>query len=71
MTGTDLGAIAQNIITYFGGAAGGFIIGACLLVIGLLAAAHVVSGRLFVHSLAFGIFAWTAAFMVRQFIGWA
>ena len=71
MGGTDIGTIAQNIITYFGGAAGGYIVGASLLVIGLLAAAHVVSGRFFVHAFAFGIFAWTAAFMVRTFIGWA
>jgi len=71
MNGTDLGTIAQNIITYFGGAAGGYIVGAALLVIGLLAMAHIVSGRLFIHSFAFGVLAWTAAFMVRTFIGWA
>lgn len=71
MNGGDLGQVAQNIITYFGGAPGGMIVGASLLVVGLLAAAHVVPGRLFIHSAVFGIFAWVAAFIVRQFIGWA
>lgn len=70
MTGGDIGQIAQNMITYFGGQAGGLIIAAALLIVGLLAAAHFVSGRTFVHSLGFGVFAWTAAFMVRQLIGW-
>lgn len=71
MMNGDLGAIAQNIITYFGGAPGGFIVAAALLVVGLLAAAHFISGRLFIHTAAFGIFAWSAAFIVRQFLGWA
>jgi hypothetical protein len=71
MQGTDLGTIAQAFITYFGGAAGGYMLGAAMLVVGLLAAAHVVPARMFWISTSLGICAWTAAFMVRQLIGWA
>lgn len=67
----DLGQVAQNFITYFGGAPGGFIVGAALIVIGLLGVAHVVPARFFWLSTSLGIAAWTSAFIVRQLIGWA
>jgi hypothetical protein len=71
MNGTDVGTVAQNFITYFGGAAGGYILAAALVVVGLLAAAHVVPSRLFWISMALGIAAWTASYAVRMTIGWA
>ena len=71
MNGVDVGQIAQNFITYFGGAAGGYMLAAALIVIGLLAASHVVPARFFWISMALGIAAWTASFMVRSTIGWA
>jgi hypothetical protein len=71
MQGTDLGTIAQNFITYFGGAAGGYMLAAALVVVGLLAASHVVPARLFWISMSLGIAAWTASYMVRTTIGWA
>jgi hypothetical protein len=71
MNGTDVGTVAQNFITYFGGAAGGYILAAALVVVGLLAAAHVVPSRLFWISMALGIAAWTASYAVRTTIGWA
>lgn len=71
MQGSDLGQIAQNFITYFGGAAGGLILAAALLVVGILAAVHVLPARFFWHSFVLGVCAWTATFMIRQFIGWA
>jgi len=70
MNGTDLGTIAQNMITYFGGAAGGYMVGAAMLVVGLLAMAHVISGRAFIHTFALGALAWTASFAVRTFLAW-
>jgi hypothetical protein len=71
MEGVDVGTIAQNFITYFGGASGGYILAAALVVIGLLAASHVVPARFFWISMALGIGAWTASYAVRNTIGWA
>jgi len=70
MNGTDLGTVAQNMLTYFGGAAGGYILAAALTIIGLLAAAHVISPRAFTMSAALGVGAWTASYLVRSTIGW-
>lgn len=71
MNGIDPGTIAQNIVTYFGGPAGGYVLVAALLVVGILTACHLVSSRFFMHTLGFGVFAWCASFMIRTFLGWA
>lgn len=71
MNGIDPGTIAQNFITYFGGAAGGYILAAALIVVGLLAVTHMVPARFFWVSMALGIAAWTASYMVKTTIGWA
>jgi len=70
MNGNDLATLAQNMITYFGGAAGGYLLGAALIVVGILAAFHIISGRAFVHTAALGSLAWFATFAVRTFLAW-
>jgi hypothetical protein len=71
MNGLDPGQIAQNIVTYFGGANGGLIVLAALLVVGLLTAAHLVGPHLFRLTLSFGVGAWIAAFIVKTILTWA
>jgi hypothetical protein len=67
----DWGTIAQNMITYFGGAAGGYIVLAATLVVALLAVAHLMSPRAPWMTFGIGACAWCAAFAIRSFIGWA
>ena len=68
---SDPGAIGQKIITTLGGASGGYILGAALLVTGLLIAIHMMPPRAFGIVFAIGALAWCAAFIVRTYIGWA
>jgi hypothetical protein len=70
LNGTNLQTVAQAFITYFGGAAGGYILAAALTVVGILALTHVVHARLFWVSFALGILAWTASYLVSGVIGW-
>jgi hypothetical protein len=70
MNGVDPGAIAMNAITYFGGAAGGEIVLAAIIVFGLLAALHWVQPHYWTNSIKFGAGAWVAAFILRQILGW-
>jgi hypothetical protein len=69
--GTDPSQVAQNIIVYFGGPAGGYILAAALLIIAVLCFMHIASPRMFVFSLVFGVLAWTVSYIVRTTIGWA
>lgn len=71
MNGIDPGTIAQNFITYFGGAAGAQISGAAILVVFLLCATHIMHTKAGWITTALVIFAWTAAWSVRQLVGWA
>lgn len=71
MNGIDPGQVAQTIVTYFGGANGGLILAAALLVIGLLVAVGFVQRHFFIGALAFGVGAWFSAWVVKSMLGWA
>lgn len=71
MNGTDPGAIALNIITYFGGAGGSAIAGAAVLLTFLLTAAHVMHPKAGWLTVVAVICAWIAAWSVRTIVGWA
>jgi hypothetical protein len=71
MNGIDPGVIAQNVITYFGGAAGGYLGAAAVLLVIVLAFCHVVHARMAWITFALVVFAWTSAWAVRTLIGWA
>jgi hypothetical protein len=70
MNGVDPGQIAQNFITYFGGASGGYIVAAALILVGILSLCHIVHARLFWITMSLGILAWTGSWAVRTLIGW-
>lgn len=71
MNGTDIGTIAANILTYFGGAAGGYIAAASLMVVWILCGMHVLSPRHGVTTIVVLCLAWGAAYMIRTTLGWA
>lgn len=71
MGGTDPGTIAQNIITYMGGAAGGYMAGAALIITAMLWGLGILSGRHVIETVAAISIAWTGAYIVRTTIGWA
>lgn len=71
MNGVDPGQIAQNVTTYLGGAAGGYILAAIMLIVCLLAAAHIVPRGAITVTFFAGVLAWCAAYLVRTTIGWA
>jgi hypothetical protein len=71
MQGLDPGTIALNFLTYFGGAGGAEIAGAAILMVFLLCAAHVMHPKAGWITTTLVMFAWTAAWSVRQLIGWA
>jgi hypothetical protein len=58
--GIDVGPIASNLLSYLGGAAGGYMAAAIILIVFLLAGAHVLSGRHTVESAILVAFAWSA-----------
>jgi hypothetical protein len=68
---TDPGTIGQQIITTLGGASGGYILAAALLVTGLLIAIHMMPPRAFGIVFVIGALTWGAAYFVRTYIGWA
>lgn len=70
MNGADLGQIAQNFLTYFGGANGGYICAAIALVVWMLCAGHVMSPRSGVITFVSVIVAWAADYLVTNTIGW-
>lgn len=70
MIGMDPGALAQALIAYFG-SSGGYIAAAGGVVVFLLWACQVLSGR---HALEFfmGVCgAWGIAYIIHNVIGWA
>ena len=71
MMGIDPGTIAQNFITYFGGASGGLIAGAAALITYLLCAAHVLHPRAGWTTVTLIVGAWISAWLIRGMIGWA
>ncbi len=71
MNGIDPGVIAQNIITFFGGAGGAYIAGAAILITFLLCAAHIMHPKAGWITTALVMFAWTATWTVRQIVGWS
>jgi hypothetical protein len=69
--GSDIGTIADNFINYLGGAAGGYIAAAALMVTALLWGVGILSGRHAVETTGAVVLAWGAAYLVRTTIGWA
>jgi hypothetical protein len=69
--GIDIGTIASNLLTYLGGAAGGYMAAAIILIVFLLAGTHVLSGRHAVETSILVAFAWSAVYIVNTIIGWA
>lgn len=69
--GSDLGTIAQNVLTYFGGAAGGYMAAAAMLIVALLWGIGILSGRHAVETVVAVGLAWSASYIVRTTIGWA
>lgn len=69
--GSDLGTIAQNFITYLGGAAGGYMAAAATMIVALLWASGILSGRHAVETVMAVALAWSASYLVRTTIGWA
>ena len=69
--GTDIGTIANNFINYLGGAAGGYIAAAALMITALLWGIGILSGRHAVETTGAVVLAWGAAYLVRTTIGWA
>jgi type IV secretory pathway VirB2 component (pilin) len=68
--GTDIGAAAQKILTYLGGAAGGYVAALCLVVCGIMWGTGILSGRHVVETVAAILIAWTGAYMVTTTLGW-
>jgi hypothetical protein len=71
MTGTDIGMIAQNLLTYLGGPAGGYIAGAALIVVFLLWAIGILNGRHTMESALAVALAWSSAYLINTVVGWA
>ena len=71
MNGVDIGIIANKVLTYLGGSAGGYITAAALLVDCLLWAVGLLNGRHAVESTLAIALAWSAAYLVNTVIGWA
>lgn len=71
MNGLAPGAIAENIITYFGGAAGGFMILAAILITFLLASIGAIQQHRIMQTFYYGSGAWISAFLVKTIIAWA
>jgi type IV secretory pathway VirB2 component (pilin) len=69
--GSDIGTIADNFINYLGGAAGGYIAAAALMITALLWGIGILSGRHAVETTGAVVLAWGAAYLVRTTIGWA
>lgn len=69
--GSDLGTIAQNVLTYFGGAAGGYMAAAVMMIVALLWGVGILSGRHAVETVVAVGLAWSASYIVRTTIGWA
>lgn len=69
--GLDIGTIASQLLTYFGGQAGGYIAASIILIVFLLAGCHVLSGRHAVESAILVAFAWSAVYITNTIIGWA
>jgi len=68
--GSDIGTIADNFINYLGGAAGGYIAAAALMVCALLWGVGILSGRHAVETVGAIVLAWGGAYLVRTTIGW-
>jgi hypothetical protein len=71
LAGSTFATIASNLLQAFSGAAGASIAAAIILIVFLLAAAHVLSGRHAVESSVFVAFAWSAVWLVNTVIGWS
>jgi hypothetical protein len=71
MNGVDPAQIAQNIITYLGGPAGGYLLAAALMVIGLCIPLGMTSKHTFIHGAGYGCLAWCVAWILRSIIAWA
>ena len=69
--GLDPGAIALNVIAYFGGAAGGALVLAAVLVTAIMSALGWCSQHRILHAFYSGAAGWAAAFAVRTWLVWA
>jgi hypothetical protein len=70
MQGLDPGQVALNVIAYFGGAAGGALVLAAVLVSAIMAAIGWAHERRPLHAFYYGAGGWAAAFAVRTWLAW-
>jgi hypothetical protein len=68
--GIDIGQIAQHLLTYMSGAAGGYIAAAAVMIVMLLWGVGILNGRHAMESTLAVALGWSAAYLVNTVIGW-
>ncbi len=69
MNGTDPLQAAHNLVTYLGGAAGGYLVAAAFLITLLLSMGHLCERGRIVWVTIFGAMAWGTAFLLNTLLG--